>query len=444
MEVSAASRRATYDDLIAVPDHLAAEILDGELFTSPRPASPHVYATIALGCGLFGRFNGPPGGSDAPGGWWIRPDPELHLGPDVLVPDLAGWRREGMPVIPDVAAFTVAPDWVCEVVSPSTAPPRSHPEDADLRPRKRAAHVDHRSPDSHARGLPPGRRPLGGRRHAWRHDPVRAEPFAALCRSTCAGGGCRADGEPRPRAAVAAAPRSRAAPGSSSRARCRRCRSSAGAPRGDGHPGPGAARATSPATARRARCAGSCAIAATTRTGGGSGATADRRPTIVDGARASASTSCASGTGGRLSLVGWSLGGIYARELARRFPDDVRQVITLASPFRDLAATDGRAPLRAVGRGAAPPRRAVRDARLRDAAAGAVAPSIYSRSDGIVAWQSCLDDAGPRRENVEVRSSHCGMGHHPAALLVIADRLAQPEGSWRRIRRRAPAWSVAR
>jgi Uma2 family endonuclease len=114
-------KKATYEDLMAVPEHLVAEIIDGELFTSPRPASPHAYAGVAASTDLFSRFNGPPGSADAPGGWWILPEPELHLGEDVLVPDLAGWRCERMPKIPNVVGFTLAPDWVCEVASPSTS-----------------------------------------------------------------------------------------------------------------------------------------------------------------------------------------------------------------------------------------------------------------------------------------------------------------------------------
>src|SRR2546427_8701561 len=119
--VTAPRRRATYADLLAVPEHLVAEIIDGELLTSPRPASPHALAASAIGSVLFDRFNGPPGGADAPGGWWILYEPELHFGEDVLVPGLTGWRRERMPAFPNVAAFELAPDWVCEVISPSTA-----------------------------------------------------------------------------------------------------------------------------------------------------------------------------------------------------------------------------------------------------------------------------------------------------------------------------------
>jgi len=112
-------RRATYDDLMQVPDHLVAELIDGELFTSPRPASPHAWAAGAV-FREVGSFEGWPGSPGAPGGWWILFEPELHLGADVLVPDVAAWRQERMPAIPNVASFSLAPDWVCEVVSPST------------------------------------------------------------------------------------------------------------------------------------------------------------------------------------------------------------------------------------------------------------------------------------------------------------------------------------
>lgn len=113
-----ALRRATYDDLRRVPEHLVAEIIDGELVTSPRPSSRHARASTKLGGALDGPFDSGIGG---PGGWLLLFEPELHLAADVLVPDVAGWRRERMPELPDVAAFELAPDWVCEVVSPSTA-----------------------------------------------------------------------------------------------------------------------------------------------------------------------------------------------------------------------------------------------------------------------------------------------------------------------------------
>jgi Uma2 family endonuclease len=108
---------ATYQDLLRVPEHQVAEIVDGELFVSPRPAAPHALAASVLGADLGGPFHR---GRDGPGGWWIVDEPELHLDADVLVPDLAGWRRERMPTFPKTAFFILAPDWICEVLSPST------------------------------------------------------------------------------------------------------------------------------------------------------------------------------------------------------------------------------------------------------------------------------------------------------------------------------------
>jgi Uma2 family endonuclease len=109
---------ATYEDLLKVPEHLVAEIVDGDLFTSPRPASRHARATTKLASHLSQRFDDGDGG---PGGWWILIEPELHLDRDVLVPDIAGWRRERMPVFPDAAFFDLSPDWVCEVLSAKNA-----------------------------------------------------------------------------------------------------------------------------------------------------------------------------------------------------------------------------------------------------------------------------------------------------------------------------------
>jgi Uma2 family endonuclease len=110
-------RPATYDDLVAVPDHLVAEIVDGELWTSPRPAPRHAKASSRLAFRLGPPFGEGRGG---PGGWEILFEPELHLGEHTLVPDIAGWRRERMPRLPETAHFTLAPAWVCEVLSPST------------------------------------------------------------------------------------------------------------------------------------------------------------------------------------------------------------------------------------------------------------------------------------------------------------------------------------
>ncbi len=99
---------------------MVAEIIEGELVTSPRPASRHAFASSVVLSDLMGQFHGP-GAPGRLGGWWILYEPELHLGADVIVPDLAGWRHERMPVVPDVAAFEQAPDWICEVLSASTA-----------------------------------------------------------------------------------------------------------------------------------------------------------------------------------------------------------------------------------------------------------------------------------------------------------------------------------
>ncbi len=111
------ARRATYRDVLDAPAHMVAEVVEGTLSTHPRPAMPHALASSALGAKIGDPFNFGKGG---PGGWWIIDEPELHLGEDILVPDLAGWRRERMPDFPDTAFVTLAPDWVCEVLSPST------------------------------------------------------------------------------------------------------------------------------------------------------------------------------------------------------------------------------------------------------------------------------------------------------------------------------------
>ena len=114
---SAPTRRATYQDVLDAPAHRVAEIVDGTLYTHPRPAMPHALVSSRLGGELTGPFDWGRGG---PGGWWIIDEPELHLGEEFVVPDLAGWRRERMPDYPDTAYVSLAPDWVCEVVSPST------------------------------------------------------------------------------------------------------------------------------------------------------------------------------------------------------------------------------------------------------------------------------------------------------------------------------------
>lgn len=117
MTADPALRRATYADLEAVPSHLVAEIVDGVLETHPRPSPRHGAAAGRLGTKLGGPFDI---GENGPGGWIFIPEPELHLGPHVVVPDIAGWRRERLPTEPSTAFIEIAPDWVCEIVSPST------------------------------------------------------------------------------------------------------------------------------------------------------------------------------------------------------------------------------------------------------------------------------------------------------------------------------------
>jgi len=113
-----ARRRASYDDVLQAAEHVIAEVIDGELSVQPRPAFPH-----ALTASVLGEELGPPfrRGQGGPGGWILLFEPELHLGDDIIVPDLAGWRRARMPELPKVAFSTLAPDWVCEVTSPGSA-----------------------------------------------------------------------------------------------------------------------------------------------------------------------------------------------------------------------------------------------------------------------------------------------------------------------------------
>lgn len=112
------TKRATYADVLAAPEHKIAEIVDGELHVSPRPANLANSVHSSLATELIPPFGRGRGG---PGGWLLIVEPELHLPDgDVLVPDLAGWRRDRMAHVPDAAGIAIAPDWVCEVLSPST------------------------------------------------------------------------------------------------------------------------------------------------------------------------------------------------------------------------------------------------------------------------------------------------------------------------------------
>ncbi len=170
-------RPATYEDLEKVSDLMVAEIVDGELHASPRPAPRHANVASSLGVFIGGPFHHGRGG---PGGWWILDEPELHFGGNVLVPDLAGWRRVRLPGLPATAYFSITPDWVCEVISPSTA--------SLDRVKKLAIYA--REQVSHAWLVDPAARTLevlrldAGRwtilaTHAGT-DVVRAEPFAEI------------------------------------------------------------------------------------------------------------------------------------------------------------------------------------------------------------------------------------------------------------------------
>jgi len=118
MSATPARKNATYQDVLDAPERLIAEVLGGDLYTQPRPAGPHTQAASVLGMDLGSAFHRGRGG---PGGWVILYEPELHLGQDIMVPDLAGWRRERLPRVTSAAYIELAPDWACEVLSPSTA-----------------------------------------------------------------------------------------------------------------------------------------------------------------------------------------------------------------------------------------------------------------------------------------------------------------------------------
>ena len=135
----------------------------------------------------------------------------------------------------------------------------------------------------------------------------------------------------------------------------------------------------------------------------------------------------------RVSLIGWSLGGLYARQLAKIVPDKVRCLITLGSPFAGSPKSTNAWRIYEIVSG-----RKIEDQNLPDALAEAPpvpTTSIFSRTDGVCAWQTCLNEDGSQVENIEVYGSHHGLGHHPAAVYAMADRLAQPEGAWKKFDR---------
>jgi Uma2 family endonuclease len=180
MTTSAKTRKrpATYADLEAVPPNLVAEILGGELVTHPRPRPRHGIASAALGVELGGPFQ--KGGGGGPGGWIFIAEPELHFGENVVVPDLAAWRRERLPVMPEEVGITVPPDWICEVLSPSTA----------IHDRTIKFEIYYDFGVGHLWYLDPEYKTLevfGRSAEHWQtlkvfggHDEVRAEPFDAI------------------------------------------------------------------------------------------------------------------------------------------------------------------------------------------------------------------------------------------------------------------------
>jgi alpha-beta hydrolase superfamily lysophospholipase len=134
-----------------------------------------------------------------------------------------------------------------------------------------------------------------------------------------------------------------------------------------------------------------------------------------------------------VSLIGWSLGGLYAREIAKALPHRIRQVITLGSPFANVSGSTNVGWLyEMVNGGSTAISR--RFAKTLTMPPPVPTTSIYSRSDGVVAWEACVAGPGPLAENIEVDSSHLGLVWHPDVLRIVADRLGQREGTWR-------AWS---
>jgi len=170
-------RPATYEDLEKLPDNLVAEIVDGELHASPRPSPPHARAGSIVGGLIVPPFDQGRGG---PGGWWILYEPELHFGRDVLVPDWAGWRRSRMSHLPKTAYFPLAPDWVCEILSPSTSS-LDRVQKLAIYAREQVAHawlIDPLARTLEVLRLEHGRWTILST-HAGA-DVVRAEPFAEI------------------------------------------------------------------------------------------------------------------------------------------------------------------------------------------------------------------------------------------------------------------------
>jgi hypothetical protein len=137
------------------------------------------------------------------------------------------------------------------------------------------------------------------------------------------------------------------------------------------------------------------------------------------------------GHGRKISLVGWSLGGLYARQLAKMLPDRVRSVITLGSPFAGSPKATNAWRVYEMASGRSAEEEDHRFGGSLSETPPVPTTAIFSRTDGICAWQGCMEKTSTTSESIEVESSHCGMGHHPAVVYAVADRLAQPEGTWK-------------
>lgn len=175
--MKALKRNATYSDLYGVPENFVGEIIGGELYASPRPAYRHAFSTSVLGAQIVGSFQL---GINGPGGWLVLDEPELRMGSDVLVPDLGAWRRERLPAAPTEEYPAVAPDWVCEVLSPSTER-IDRAKKLAIYAREGVAHawlVDPLQQALEILRLESGRWSLVATRSA--RDRVRAEPFEAV------------------------------------------------------------------------------------------------------------------------------------------------------------------------------------------------------------------------------------------------------------------------
>ena len=135
--------------------------------------------------------------------------------------------------------------------------------------------------------------------------------------------------------------------------------------------------------------------------------------------------------GRKISMVGWSLGGLYARQLAKMMPDRVRAVITLGSPFAGSPKATNAWRVYEMASGHPADEEDMRFGGSLAETPPVPTTAIFSRTDGICAWQGCKEKASATSESIEVESSHCGMGHHPAVVYAVVDRLAQPEGQWK-------------